>query len=837
MTHRPLVVITISFAIGISTNCLVDVPSFLVFPAILLTIIVYTFLFIFHFRGGVLTLLILIFLTGISYHHFRFSSNAGNNISNFVNTETISVRLRGVVVSQPIDKFVQGPPLSSIKHHKEMATFLLRSEAIESTLPEWRNVTGIIKVNVYPTKREESMLASKRHYLSDELNYGDKVELIGNISIPSTSRNPGQFDYKNYLKRQKPRVDAVAGVVSANNIKVLSEGHGNYFFEFIYDLKKELIAVIERHVKKRSIPLVNSILLGDREKVPVNLLDGFMETGTIHFLAISGLHVGILVVSLHYLLRLSGLNTRFLAIIIILIVFLYASITGMKPPIIRAGIMVAVYYGTFIINRRWDLPNSIAVAVFIILLINPSDLFNVGFQLSVLAVLGIIYTSNRFENYLWKSTLLVEKLQAKEERNEIWLQFKVYCRKAFCVSLGAWVAVIPLIAYYFHIVTPLTVLLNIVVFPLVWLILVGGFIVLIAGLALPVLVTPFAWLVSYSEITLENLILLFSTNPKTFFYISTPLRIWIVIYYLIVIFFILRERLKIKMAHMIIATLIISNIFVFSGLFGRSQDCLKLTCLDVRSGASFFMEFPNGKNMLFDTGTKSNYDVGESVVAPFLRQKGIKKIDTIVISHEHDDHCNGIPSIIEMFKAGNVFVNKFFLQSGNKVELLKLFTEKKIETGLLADGLEIRGYDPAKIMVLNPPDKDTLRDEGFRVDHLSINDSSSVLLIDYMGYRILLCADLGETGIKMLLSRNSNPDADVIQVPHHGGYIENTEDLVRSVRPKHAIISGPAKTISASTIEAYQKYGATLHKTHDDGAVTFTINKDGIQVSEFHRQD
>ena len=88
---------------------------------------------------------------------------------------------------------------------------------------------GVIKVNVYPTKREESTLASKRHYLSDELNYGDNVELIGNISIPSTSRNPGQFDYKNYLKRQKPRVEAVAGVVSANNIKVLSEGHGNYF--------------------------------------------------------------------------------------------------------------------------------------------------------------------------------------------------------------------------------------------------------------------------------------------------------------------------------------------------------------------------------------------------------------------------------------------------------------------------------------------------------------------------------------------------------------------------------------------------------------------------------
>ena len=93
--------------------------------------------------------------------------------------------------------------------------------------------------------------------------------------------------------------------------------------------------------------------------------------------------------------------------------------------------MVAVYYGTFIINRRWDLSNSIAAAVFIILLINPSDLFNVGFQLSVLAVLGIIYTSNRFENYLWKSTLLVEKLQAKKKGTRYGFDLKYIAESHF----------------------------------------------------------------------------------------------------------------------------------------------------------------------------------------------------------------------------------------------------------------------------------------------------------------------------------------------------------------------------------------------------------------------
>jgi beta-lactamase superfamily II metal-dependent hydrolase len=123
------------------------------------------------------------------------------------------------------------------------------------------------------------------------------------------------------------------------------------------------------------------------------------------------------------------------------------------------------------------------------------------------------------------------------------------------------------------------------------------------------------------------------------------------------------------------------------------------------------------------------------------------------------------------------------------------------------------------------------------VENISINDSSNVLLINYLGYRILLYADIGERGIGMLLSGNGRSDvdisADVIQVPHHGGFCEKTGDLVKSVNPGHTIISGLAKDISAPTLEDYQKHGVSLHKTHESGAVTFTINKDGIKVSMF----
>jgi len=849
--HRPLVRIVLSFVIGISINYFADIPSFLVFPAILTALIVCLCLFIFRLRGCVLALLLLTFLTGISYHHFRFYSHPADSISNLISTRKTPVRLHGIVVSQPVNKYMSNPPLSSLKQRKKVVTFLLRTEAIErggnisenfingAYRKDWKGITGVIKVNVYSTKEEteEDTPGSEKDSLVNRLEYGDRIELVGNISTPSIPHNPGQFNYKKYLQRQNPRTEAILSVISAKNVKLISENHGNSFFTFTYSLKKKLHQVIKMCVKERSVPLVSSILLGDREKIPEGLMDGFVKTGTIHFLAISGLHVGILVVSLHYLLRLLGFNTKHLAIIIILVTFLYAVTTGMKTPIIRAGIMVAAYYVAFIFNRRWNLPNSIAAAVFVILLINPSDLFNVGFQLSVLAVLGIIYISSGIENSCWKTSLLIERLQAKEERNEIWFRVKIYCRKTLCVSLAAWIAIMPLIAYYFHIITPLTVLLNIIVFPLIWLILVGGFVVLIVGLAFPILVVPFAWLISYSEIALENLIMLFSTSFRTFFYTSGPSWIWILIYYLIVILFILRERLRVKTVHVLIAILGISNIFIFSNSFGHNQGCLKLTCFDVRHGTSIFIQFPNGKNMLFDTGTWSNYDVGKFIVDPFLRREGIKKIDTVVISHEHDDHCNGIPSLIERFKIDNVFINKFLLQSGNKEKLLRLISGENISTGLLSNGLEIKGYEPAKITVLNPPDKDILEYEGFPVNNLNVNDSSCVLLIEYLSCKILLCADIGERGIEMLLSGkddlNVDVFADVIQVPHHGGFCTKTEDLIRRVRPKHAIISGTEKIVSTSTVEAYEKFGVDLFKTYEDGAIAFTISQDGIQVSRF----
>ena len=871
MKNRPLIGIVLGFIAGILADNFLNVSFFSVFSITLTLSFVSFCLFLFRRRECGLSLLLLSVLTGILYHHYVFFASEASNISHLVENEKIPVRLRGIVLTNPIDRYLSNPPFSSPVTRKKMVTFLMQAEVAESTsktqsygyerkreVPEkrfdlsgegdWKQISGTIKVNVYPmvdgnSRRDRKVNPlSKNENLAEYLKYGDRIELVGNISKPAISHNPGQFNYKKYLRRQRPPIDNIVNVKSERNIRLLSENHGNYFFAFIYRLKRKLNTVITMYIREESAPLVRSILLGDRENVDRNLMDSFLKTGTIHFLAISGLHVGILVVSLHCFFKCLRLNTKHSAVIIIIFTFLYTAITGMKTPILRASIMVATYYGAYIFHRRWNLPNSIAAAVLLILFINPSDLFNVGFQLSVLAMLGIICFSSRIENCFWKSTLMIEKLQAKDERNEAWFLFKKYCRKTFCVSLAAWLAVMPLIAYYFHIVTPLAVLLNIVVLPFVWIILIGGFSVLLLGITFPLLVIPFASLVSNAEMALRHIILMLSTNLKIFHYTAGTSWIWVLIYYLLALFFVLRKSFRIKREHMVIAALVVSNIFIFSGFFVSQRDFLKMTFFDVNHGTSIFIQFPNGKNMLFDAGTWSKYDVGESIVAPFLWKKKVKKIDTIVLSHEHDDHCNGIPSLIERFGVDNVFVHKFLLQSGGKKELVELIEEKNISMNLLANGLKIKGYEPAEITVLNPPDRDLLKLDRFFVDSLTANDTSSVLLVEYLDYKILLCADVGKSGIKLLLSNldsliaasNTGFLVDIIQVPHHGGFIENTEDLIRRMRPKYAIVSGIKGIVSQSTIEAYQKAGTNVFKTYQDGAISFTVSREGITVSKFH---
>lgn len=839
MKRYPLVAITVSFILGIILdNSLPIHPLKTLLVVYIIPLLIGCALF-FHRRRYLRSLIciIVLIITGALYHHYRFYSYPINDIANLIPPERSLARLRGVIIQPPVQKRIsrpyQGEGLHREAFRKEGVWFLLKANKIKGT-DNWEDVSGNIRVNLYSydhhgkaeIETDDKDQSSRPDYNTpSKLQYGDEVELVGKISIPRPPTNPGQFDYRKYLERYEPPVRAVMSVTSLDNVILLSKDRANPFLSFIYSLKNGLHDAIYSVSPRSNAAIITSLLLGEREDVDQEVVDNFIKTGTIHFLAISGLHVGILVISIHIIFRAAGLNRKAAAYIIIALVVLYAILTGMKPPVLRASIMVIVYYGAIILNRRWGIASGMAAAALLTLLRNPCELFGVSFQLSFLATIGIVCFSSRIESLFYKPTHLDDTLDRSKKRI-ILRSLRSYCQNTIAVSLSAWLSVSPIVAYYFHIIAPISIPLNIIILPLIWLILVSGFVFLLIHPISPFLAMPFAWIASYSDILMEKIVSTLSIKNISFFYTSGPSAIWLIIYYGMGIMLFYYKQLRLKPAHMIILALAISNIYIFSGLCNYKDERLKLTCLDVGHGSAIFFEFPGGKNLLFDAGTWANFDIGRNVVAPFLWRTGIEKIDCVVISHDDADHWNGIPSLLERFKIGVILVNKVFSSSEVGKRLLKMARSKGARIKLIGTGDDISGFGKAMAHVLNPPKASAL------ISHLSANDTSCVLKIDYLGYSILSCADIEESGIRSLLQ---DQDADlrshIILVPHHGGYSQNIGTLIKRVKPVYAFISAKQGFPSKATIDSCLKHGAQAFQTAQDGALIAVIDKKGINIS------
>jgi len=486
--------------------------------------------------------------------------------------------------------------------------------------------------------------------------------------------------------------------------------------------------------------------------------------------------------------------------------------------------MVFIFFSGFLVRRQWDISSGIFAAIFFILVRNPADIFNIGFQLSVLATMGIVYGSSKIEGALFKTALFIESLQVKAERGRLFF-LKKYLRKSFCISLAAWLATFPLTAYYFHLLTPFIFITNIIVFPLFWIIIVSGIVLLTLGTVCPQMAVVAAWLASNTDIVLESLVSRLASIPYSYFYVIGPSHTGIIIYYLFILLLLYRKYLSLDLNRIAICGLLTANILVFSSILKFPNRFLTVTCLDVGHGCAIFIQFPNGKNILYDVGSWKNYDVGKYIAAPFLWGQQIKKIDLVILSHEHEDHWNGLVSLIERFSIKSVFSQHYFFASNTGKNILSVLYNKGISAAALSYGEILKGFEPAMVKILNP--------HSFASDITTTNDNSCVLKIDYCGHSLLLCADIEEKGIESALLKLSEIRSNIIQIPHHGSIINNLESFISAVQPTHAFINSSDSIVSNKTIDILQRYNIITLQPHKEGAVTFTIDKNGITCSAF----
>ena len=830
--QRPIVFITLLFICGTYLGSLTEIPIYLTLViCFLLWVICFVCLYLYQFKLFIFPCLSIFFIAvSIAYYDCRTDSIPSNHIKHILTTHKSLRRISGIIINPPIildentlDRRLhrlQSGLVSRKSNYK--ISFTVRAEEIE-TASGWRNISGIIKVNLYPSRQD---ISNTNDILSilHKLMYGQRVELFGYVFLPKSPTNPCEFDYKGYLQRQIPSVRCLMTVVDTNNIKIRGSYHNNWVYRLVYALNNMLNNTIYTHTFSNSAPLISSMLLGNRVDLSDDTIDNFMKTGIIHFIAISGFNVGIVVFTVLLPLRLFGINQTLSTCIILLVVVLYAFLTGLNPPVLRASIMVFIFFCSFLIRRQWDITSGIFAAIFFILVRNPSDIFNIGFQLSVLATMGIVYGSSKIEGSLFKTALFIESLQVKAERGRLFF-FKKYLRKSFCISLAAWLATFLLTAYYFHLFTPFIFITNIIVFPLFWIIIVSGIVLLTLGTVCPQMAAVAAWLASNADIVLEALVSRHASIPYSYFYVIGPSYTEIIIYYLFILLLLYRKYLSLDLNRIAIYSLLSANILVFSNILKFPNRSLMMTCLDVGHGCAIFIQFPNGKNILYDVGSWKNYDVGRYIVAPFLWGQKIKKIDLVILSHEHEDHWNGLVSLIERFSIKSVFSQYNFFASNTGKKMLSDLDNKGIDTAILSYGEILNGFEPAMVKILHP--------SSFASDITTTNDNSCVLKIDYCGYSLLLCADIEEKGIESALLKPSEIRSNIMQIPHHGSLINNLEAFVNAVQPTYAFINSSDSIVSNKTIDILQSYNITTLQPHKEGAVTFTINKDGIRYATF----
>jgi competence protein ComEC len=432
------------------------------------------------FAGGFLLCWIL--CLGGARHHLFWSTAEPDDLSLFTSDEPQLVRLSATLVDEPeiISPTVRASRSVWARHDTSTATLACRSIVSEGReLP----VSG------------RSALRVSGHLL--HVHVGDEIEVCGWLVRPQPARNSGAFDAADFYRRQGIRCLITADHPDA--VRRIGAGSSFSISRLAARLRSESEALFNRELSSRNAPVAAALMFGGRMGMDEEIRDAFAQSGTLHVLAISGTHVAILASLLLGICRLLGLSLRATALATIAGVVAYTLLTDCRPPVIRATLLVCLFASAGLLYRRPSLANGLAIAAIVILLWNPTDLFDVGAQLSFLGVLAVAWATRAIvgiqRRRSVRSTLrrYARPTVLASTRSVLWN----FTWEAALVSLAAALFTTPLIAARFHMVSPISVVVNLVLAPLSTVLLWAGYLDTAVGLVAPgvtrISAVPFEW--------------------------------------------------------------------------------------------------------------------------------------------------------------------------------------------------------------------------------------------------------------------------------------------------------------------------------------------------------
>jgi competence protein ComEC len=654
------------------------------------------------------------------------------------------------------------------------------------------------------------------------LGEGSRMMVFGELTQPGEARNPGDFDLRRYL-----RVNGIYArffVRSANDVEIISEADGALMHKYVAPVRRAIATRLDQYIGNEESKFLKALIIGDRSEIPDDVKASFVNAGVIHVMAVSGLHVGMITIVIITLLQVLRIPEKPRIVATAAILCYYILLTGGAPSVVRAVVMAIVYLASQVLERQRDAYNVLAVAALVLLFIDAKQLFMPGFQLSFAAVASLAYLGPKF--YRMHELLPESVRDSSPTRLFIGL---------LAISLAAGIGTLPFVSFYFGKISIVSLLANILIVPLTGILLplgmatvaisfLSGWIASCYAAAASTLAWCILWLVQY-----------FGNLPYA--YVDSHFTAWTSIgYYAAVAVALQLPRWEARPI-VLVMLLVGANIFVYGSIIGGNRSAaLRVTFLDVGQGDAAFVELPGGRNMLVDAGPRTwTSDAGARFIEPFLKLKGVKRIDAILTSHPHSDHLGGVPYLMRRFDVGEVIDAGSRATSSLFQEYLHLSDSLDIRRVIAQVGTPFDQSAHYRLYLIHPSGEFAPRDS---VSRPNLNDESLVVKVMYGSTSLLFSGDAeAESEAQMASVFGAFLRSDVLKVGHHGSITSSTEEYLDAIQPRYAIISVGArnkfKHPSPVILHRLAERGVSTYRTDAVGAVVLESDGQSWRISDW----
>jgi competence protein ComEC len=612
--------------------------------------------------------------------------------------------------------------------------------------------------------------------------FGDELKMFGIAEPIAPPRNPGEFDMRSYLARQDVRRSLF--VRYPEDGVLLKRGAGNPILRAAQKSRTWMQSAICRGLddSPQVQNFLSGIVLGLRHQTPEDIEEPFQQTGTLHLFAVAGLHVGIVARLLWILAMVARLSRKWATALIIPLLLFYAAITGLHVSSIRAAVMSSILLGGFFFERKVFALNSLAAAAFFLLSWNTNEFFSTGFQLSFAVVGGIILLADPLSGWLRPigapDPFLPRRL-VSGFRRMIGVGYEWICRGG-SVSLAAWLGSLPLILWYFHLITPSSVFANLLVVPIAFFILAIALLSLVvapiaAGLSL--IFNNANWSLASAVIAFVQW---FAQFPGSHYYVTEPH--W-------------PKNLR-----------------------------AEITVLDLGAGAAVHIRGP-GANWLFDCGSSRDY---ERVLRPYLHAAGINRINGLLLTHGDSLHIGGTESLLRDLVPAVLIDNPATDRSTVHRRLREIFPTHRVSLLNLKAGEDFHISSNVSGRILFPPADFTAA---------TADDQALVVQLSVKNTKILFVSDSGEATEKSLVGSRVDLRSDILVKGQHRSGNSGSDNFLDAVQPRLIVATSrdfpQQERISDEWAQRVRARGIKLFQQDETGAVELEFGESEWQAQAY----